>query len=42
MAATFHRENGKVALSIANGPAAKPTVVRFEHRPVTHRFDECD
>jgi hypothetical protein len=40
MAATFHRENGNAVVSIAAGPAAKPTVLRFEHRPETHRFDE--
>ncbi len=42
MAATFHAENGKAVVTMATGPAAKPTVLRFEHRRETHRFDECD
>jgi len=42
MAATFQRENGKTVVSISTGVDAKPTVVRFEHRRETHRFDECD
>jgi hypothetical protein len=42
MAATFRRENGRAVVSISNGPVAKPTVLRFEHRRETHRFDECN
>jgi DnaB-like helicase C terminal domain len=40
MAATFHQENGKTVVSVSSGPAAKPTVFRFDHRSGTHRFDE--
>jgi len=42
MAATFHQENGKALVSISAGPAAQPTVLRFDHRRGTHRFDECN
>ena len=42
MAATFHQENGKALVSVSAGPAAKPTVLRFDHRRGTHRFDECN
>ena len=42
MAATFQQENGKTAVTLSAGPEAKPTVLRFEHRRETHRFDEPD
>jgi hypothetical protein len=40
MAATFHVENGKTVVNVSTGPTAKPSVLRFEHRRDTHRFDE--
>ena len=42
MAAKFHKEYGKAVVTISAGPAAKPTVFRFDHRHGTHRFDECN
>ncbi len=40
MAATIQQENGKTVVTVSTGPSAKPTVLRFEHRRETHRFDE--
>ncbi len=40
LAATFRRENGHAVVSIASGQEAKATVLRFEHHPDTHRFEE--
>jgi replicative DNA helicase len=40
VAATFQQENGKAVVSISTGRAAKPTLLRLEHRRETHRFDE--
>jgi hypothetical protein len=41
MAATFHQEGGKAAVSVSTGPSAKPQVFHFDHRRESHRFDEC-
>jgi hypothetical protein len=41
MAATFQQENGTAVVTVSTGPTANPSVLRFEHRRETHRFEEC-
>jgi hypothetical protein len=40
VAATFRRENDHAVVSLATGPGTPPVLLRFEHSPETHRFDE--
>jgi hypothetical protein len=40
MAASFHDEGGQAVVKISSSPKAAPTVLRFDHRSETHRFEE--
>jgi hypothetical protein len=40
MAASFHDEGGQAVVKISSSPKATPTVLRFDHRSETHRFEE--